>query len=256
MRKDVLLKNSGGEICRVWVWHRFLLRNRDLFFFWPWRWIFLTKSQSHKCLLFKKRRNITPGSMRQSSRFREAVSQRMVIWATLISFSFLKMRRNSRHIYSTSNWQCLSLGAIAALIGKPRNARQVGFALKGLPNEHMSNSSVSRSTNMALQFDPRDGFLDERMFIGSRDDDDSSDEEDSGGDRQATPPRFHTGNVPWWRVIGSGGVVPVRARPEQRDNHARRLLEEGVECDGYRVDMRLYEWVPQANLFANADHGE
>lgn len=97
---------------------------------------------------------------------------------------------------------------------------------------------------MALQFDPRDGFLDERLFINGDSDDDEEKEEDLG----PTGAQFHSGNVPWWRVIGSGGVVPVRANARMRDAHVARLQEEGVVVTEYRVSMREYGWDPPSGL--------
>lgn len=87
-------------------------------------------------------------------------------------------------------------GRIAELTGRPRNARQVGFALKQLPR---ANTTINT--------------------------------------------QFSTGNVPWWRIIGSGGIVSMRESVEERDRQVDALRDEGIEVNGYKVDMRQYEWV-------------
>lgn len=84
-------------------------------------------------------------------------------------------------------------GRIAELTGRPRNARQVGYALKQLP--------------------------------------------------RANTTQFSTVNVPWWRIIGSGGIVSMRESVEERDRQVDALRDEGIEVNGYKVDMRQYEWV-------------
>lgn len=180
---------------------------------------------------------------------------------------------------------------IAKLIGKPRNSRQIGFALKGLARRNrgiiegqINSVGNVRAIPMSQQFDPNDGFLDERMFINNNNNeesvedanrriirnlrnqnrnrnqpnlgDDSSSNESEDSDENTEEDnntlllyQFHTGNVPWWRVIGSGGIVSVRSRPEDRDNQVNRLEEEGIQCIGYRVNMKEFEWNPPRSLF-------
>lgn len=87
-------------------------------------------------------------------------------------------------------------GRIAALTGRPRNARQVGYALKHLPRAEATTTT-----------------------------------------------HFSTANVPWWRIIGSGGIVSMREAVADRDRQVEALQAEGVEVNGYKVDMRQYEWV-------------
>lgn len=163
---------------------------------------------------------------------------------------------------------------IAKLIGKPRNSRQIGYALKHLPNEN-----AQRSAPMSVQFDPADGFLDERMFINAsveESDSESSSQEEESDDDHSSPnndstqtslqpgsnsirprrrkrPKYHNQNVPWWRVLGSGGTVSVRERVDARDLQVQRLRQEGIECESYRVNMNEYEWDPESSLFYPLD---
>lgn len=102
-------------------------------------------------------------------------------------------------------------GYIAKLIGAPRNARQVGYALRNLPND--SRSRRNRSTT------------------------DDHDDSDSG-------PTFDHTTVPWWRVIGSGGHIVTREDRTARDRQVDMLRQEGVHTiEGtYRVSMGTYGW--------------
>ena len=64
-------------------------------------------------------------------------------------------------------------------------------------------------------------------------------------------------DVPWQRVVGAGGVLPIAKRSLELKSRQRELLEqEGVAFlpgDSERVDMRRSQWMPpldeQANLF-------
>lgn len=166
---------------------------------------------------------------------------------------------------------------IARLIGKPRNSRQIGYALKNLPNEHRQ-----RRVPMSALFNPSDGFLDERMFVNGDVEAESESELDSSSDsedenqntqtnqpeadsnhssqrnissqesrrgRRRKTPKFHHNNVPWWRVLGSGGKITIRGRLDARERQAERLRQEGVECELYQIDMKTYEWNPPARLY-------
>jgi methylated-DNA-protein-cysteine methyltransferase related protein len=88
-------------------------------------------------------------------------------------------------------------GHIARLIGRPENSRQVGFALKHLPN-------------------PRDVERREEM-------------------------EFHSGNVPWWRVINSQGKISFL---KWREHQLVKLREEIEITDDGEVDLEQYGWFP------------
>jgi len=100
-----------------------------------------------------------------------------------------------------------SYGAIARMLGHPRAARTVGWALHSLP------SSVSPSEELPPSVPP------------------------SGGDERG-------GDVPWHRVINSQGRISTSCR-EHSANLQRTLLEaEGIQFDerGY-VDWDRFGWI-------------
>lgn len=88
-------------------------------------------------------------------------------------------------------------GQIAAIVGYPRNARQVGYVLKNLPV--FSPESPKRT-------------------------------------------KFHHENVPWWRVVSSGGKIAVRENFFAREEQARRLTEEDVDVDDFTVKLGTFGW--------------
>jgi methylated-DNA-protein-cysteine methyltransferase-like protein len=63
--------------------------------------------------------------------------------------------------------------------------------------------------------------------------------------------------VPWQRVVGAGGILPIAKRSLELKSRQRELLEqEGVVFlpgDSERVDMRQSQWLPpleeQSSLF-------
>ncbi|EUC34522.1 hypothetical protein COCCADRAFT_35872 [Bipolaris zeicola 26-R-13] len=101
-----------------------------------------------------------------------------------------------------------SYGHIARLVGKRDVKRQVGVCLKNLPSPSPSPS----------------------------------------GDSSRTKPRFHSGNVPWQRVINAKGGISPRG-PSAAAHQADALRREGVEVrqDGmgqYMVELDEYGWFP------------
>ena len=51
-------------------------------------------------------------------------------------------------------------------------------------------------------------------------------------------------DVPWWRVVGKDGALPIRKRaPELEERQKKQLLKEGVifTADG-QIDMIQCEW--------------
>ncbi len=64
-----------------------------------------------------------------------------------------------------------------------------------------------------------------------------------GGIMNSAPP-----DVPWQRVVGAGGTLPIGKRGTGLMLRQRHLLEqEGVTfgADG-RVDMAAHQWLPEA----------
>lgn len=65
------------------------------------------------------------------------------------------------------------------------------------------------------------------------------------------------GGVPWQRVVGAGGLLPIAKRSLELKSRQRELLEqEGVVFlpgNSERVDMRKFQWMPpleeQSSLF-------
>lgn len=110
-------------------------------------------------------------------------------------------------------------GYIAKLIGFPRNARQVGYALKQLPSEQ----ARVPAGEIDEQVHPQTGLVRQQPLRA---------------------PHYHSGNVPWWRVIGSGGSISVRENSDGRDRQVHRLLQEGIQTvgDTYKVSMKMYGW--------------
>lgn len=64
-----------------------------------------------------------------------------------------------------------------------------------------------------------------------------------------TAMRFAPRDVPWQRVVGAKGYLPIAKRSPELHLQQRRLLEqEGVAFlagDTSRVDMRLSQWLPE-----------
>ncbi|HEX8552919.1 MAG TPA: MGMT family protein [Abditibacteriaceae bacterium] len=52
------------------------------------------------------------------------------------------------------------------------------------------------------------------------------------------------GDVPWWRIVGKKGNLPIRKRaPQLEEEQRERLNEEGIAFDE-TIDMARYEWRP------------
>ncbi len=72
-----------------------------------------------------------------------------------------------------------------------------------------------------------------------------------------TAMRFAPKDVPWQRVVGAGGMLPIAKRSPEMKSRQRELLErEGViflPGVNERIEMRKYQWMPepdeQASLF-------
>lgn len=59
----------------------------------------------------------------------------------------------------------------------------------------------------------------------------------------SSQPRFHSGIVPWHRVINAKGQTSTSKRPDMPEDQQRRMLEaEGVEFVGDAVEMESYIW--------------
>ncbi|KAA8650259.1 hypothetical protein EYZ11_003830 [Aspergillus tanneri] len=60
---------------------------------------------------------------------------------------------------------------------------------------------------------------------------------------------YHSGNVPWQRVINSKGMISHR-EPGSAERQAEALRQEGVEVDmdsmgDFYVDLARYGWFPE-----------
>ncbi|PYI20511.1 hypothetical protein BO86DRAFT_448604 [Aspergillus japonicus CBS 114.51] len=104
-----------------------------------------------------------------------------------------------------------SYGHIACLLGYPKRPRQVGVSLKHLP---------SAPSNPETEADAE----------------------------AAAAPFFHSGNVPWQRVINSKGMISHRG-PGSAERQAEVLRAEGVEVEvdsmgEYYVDFGRFGWFP------------
>ncbi|RAL12881.1 MGMT family protein [Aspergillus homomorphus CBS 101889] len=109
-----------------------------------------------------------------------------------------------------------SYGHIALLLGYPKRPRQVGVSLKHLPS------------------DPR------------RQDADVESEAEA---EASSTPFFHSGNVPWQRVINSKGMISHRG-PGSAERQAEALRAEGVEVEvdamgEFYVDTGRFGWFPE-----------
>ncbi|KAF2027384.1 MGMT family protein, partial [Setomelanomma holmii] len=67
-------------------------------------------------------------------------------------------------------------------------------------------------------------------------------------DRSKKNPTFHSGNVPWQRVINSKGGISPRG-PSAASHQADTLRREGVEVredamGQYTIDLARYGWFP------------
>ncbi|PHH85651.1 hypothetical protein CDD83_117 [Cordyceps sp. RAO-2017] len=63
--------------------------------------------------------------------------------------------------------------------------------------------------------------------------------------------RFHNGNVPWFRVINSKGIISPRSDPSGARQQADALCAEGVEVTRralgeLAVDFAVHGWFPSA----------
>ncbi|KAF2852787.1 hypothetical protein T440DRAFT_466364 [Plenodomus tracheiphilus IPT5] len=81
-------------------------------------------------------------------------------------------------------------------------------------------------------------------------------------DSSKSSPRFHSGNVPWQRVINAKGGISPRG-PGASDQQAVLLRREGVEVSQdamgqYSIDLAEYGWFPdvlpsEAGLVESSD---
>jgi alkylated DNA nucleotide flippase Atl1 len=64
--------------------------------------------------------------------------------------------------------------------------------------------------------------------------------------------RYAPPDVPWQRVVGAGGRLPIaKLSPEAKLRQQQLLAEEGVcfhQRDGDRVDMARSQWRPPDSL--------
>ncbi|RDL39100.1 uncharacterized protein BP5553_03440 [Venustampulla echinocandica] len=65
-----------------------------------------------------------------------------------------------------------------------------------------------------------------------------------------TSMKFHSGNVPWQRVISSKGIIPPRGHPSGAARQAEALEAEGVTVSAgslgeLMIDMVEYGWFPR-----------
>lgn len=59
---------------------------------------------------------------------------------------------------------------------------------------------------------------------------------------------FHTGNVPWWRVISSAGSISPRQEGGM-ELQARLLRAEGVEVsEDHKVRLQDFGWFPETEF--------
>ena len=69
--------------------------------------------------------------------------------------------------------------------------------------------------------------------------------------------RYAPPDVPWQRVVGAGGYLPIAKRsPEAMQRQLALLRAEGVPFhpdDPYRVDMAKAQWFPGPSLFEPAE---
>ncbi|GIJ88251.1 hypothetical protein Asppvi_007169 [Aspergillus pseudoviridinutans] len=71
---------------------------------------------------------------------------------------------------------------------------------------------------------------------------------------------FHSGNVPWQRVVNSKGMISHRG-PGSAERQAEALREEGVEVDAdsmgeFYVDFARYGWFPERLPGEESDDSE
>lgn len=54
-------------------------------------------------------------------------------------------------------------------------------------------------------------------------------------------------DLPWWRVVGKTGQLPIHKRdPHLAREQRQRLLDEGVDFADNIIEMDRYGWVPDA----------
>ncbi len=105
----------------------------------------------------------------------------------------------------------MSYGQIAAALGRPRAAREVGWALRATGGATGGNAGGGASRGA----DARAGY-----------------------------------KVPWWRVINSQGKISIKNNWDSTPEQQRQLLEaDGVAVsDNFAVDLNLYRFDPPSNL--------
>ncbi|CAH6718435.1 putative alkyltransferase-like protein 1 [[Candida] jaroonii] len=100
-----------------------------------------------------------------------------------------------------------SYGHIAYLVGKPKNSRQVGSAMK---NYFMILPALLASGNA---------------------------EDNDAGFQNIM-------DIPWWRVVGSSGKISPRSDSNGEILQQQRLVEEGTLQQGTIVDLDEFGWFP------------
>ncbi|PYH85632.1 hypothetical protein BO82DRAFT_429135 [Aspergillus uvarum CBS 121591] len=116
-----------------------------------------------------------------------------------------------------------SYGHIACLLGYPKRPRQVGVSLKHLPSAPSNPETDAEA-------------------------DAEADSEVEADAEAAAAPFFHSGNVPWQRVINSKGMISHRG-PGSAERQAVVLRAEGVEVEvdsmgEYYVNFGRFGWFP------------
>jgi alkylated DNA nucleotide flippase Atl1 len=128
--------------------------------------------------------------------------------------------------------QVATYGQIAAILGKPRAARIVGWSLHQL--DYISSLPLTKGENKRGSAASRNSITKHQTH-----------------DLPLTPSLTRRGEeYPWWRVVNSQGFISTTCQEHTFEMQKQMLEQEGVDINWnkkkhmYRLDLDKYLWRP------------
>lgn len=112
----------------------------------------------------------------------------------------------------------VSYGQVAAAMGSPRAARQVGFVLRSLSVDSLFPARI----HSALETPRKGKYRKGEPFLG-----------------------FRSEVIPWWRVVNNQGIISIKGNWVATKELQKALLEkEGIVVNkNFNLDIKQYRWL-------------